>query len=34
LLQALQLVIQRKSQICPKLNHVRIEFPLMDWENE
>jgi hypothetical protein len=34
LLPALQLVIQRKSQICPKLNHVRIEFPLMDWENE
>jgi hypothetical protein len=32
LLTALQLVIQQKSQICPKLSELRVEFPLMNWE--
>jgi hypothetical protein len=34
LLPALQLVIQQKSQICPKLRQLRIEFPLMNWDRE
>lgn len=33
LLPALELVIQEKLQSFPKLSHLRIEFPLMQWES-
>jgi hypothetical protein len=34
LLPALNLVITNKPQAFPKLQHLRIEFPYLEWNNE